>query len=130
MLKHGSHNIPINQNLNTKQGKHIQISENGELLKGHPASIGGGDKIEKQNSNKNVEKQKKLLNETENSGNIKAQEILKKRIDDGELTVTLNPVLQKNHSKNTHITGKSYFTIEDNEVQDIVTMEKINLEMN
>lgn len=31
--------------ITTKRGKHVEINNNGELLKGHPASIGGGQKI-------------------------------------------------------------------------------------
>lgn len=62
--------------ITTKSGKHIEIGENGELLKGHPASIGGKEKIgskkssEKEKQNKNAEKKKKSLKESENSGNI------------------------------------------------------------
>lgn len=33
--------------ITTKSGKHIKIGENGELLQGHPAAIGGGDRVAK-----------------------------------------------------------------------------------
>ena len=62
--------------ITTKSGKHIEIGENGELLKGYPASICGKNKItskkfsEKEKQNKSSEKKKKPLKESENGGNI------------------------------------------------------------
>lgn len=48
--------------ITTKSGKHIQIGESGELLKGHPAAIGGGKKIsEKVKTGEKSEKREKTV---------------------------------------------------------------------
>lgn len=48
--------------ITTKNGKHVQIGENGELLKGHPAAIGGGKKIgEKAKKGEKSEKREKTV---------------------------------------------------------------------
>lgn len=58
--------------ITTRRGKHVQIGKHGELLKGHPANIGGGDKVggkskEQQKPTKNKENK---LQEQKKSGNI------------------------------------------------------------
>lgn len=47
--------------ITTNQGKHIEIGNNGELLKGHPASIGGGQKIGSENKEQNPENKGKFV---------------------------------------------------------------------
>lgn len=54
--------------ITTKSGKHVQIGENGELLKGHPAAIGGGNKIT--NQQKKASKKEKTLISSEKGSNI------------------------------------------------------------
>lgn len=58
--------------ITTKSGKHIKISENGELLQGHPAAIGGESKIgeKSEKSKKTAENQGKELHEQKKNGNI------------------------------------------------------------
>lgn len=55
--------------ITTKSGKHIKIGENGELLQGHPAAIGGGDRIGKE-TKKAEKNQGKTLKHPEGNGNI------------------------------------------------------------
>ena len=99
----------------TVNGQHIEVNENEEQISGNPKVFGT---IEKQNNNSNS--QKKQLQNSPNDTNIKAKELLKNKIELGEITTKLNPDLQKNHSKDTHTSGRSYFEIEDSEVQQIV----------
>lgn len=50
-LKENSINVDARW-ITTEQGKHIEIGENGELLKGHPASIGKGQQIKNEEGKK------------------------------------------------------------------------------
>lgn len=104
--------------ITTKQGKHIQISENGELLKGHSASIGGGDKIQNPQSTqkKSSEKPKNELNKPVENVNIKSE------IEKRGYSIKLNPEKQGRHIKEAseYIQGRSYLTITVQEAQDIV----------
>ncbi|MCD7777925.1 MAG: polymorphic toxin type 50 domain-containing protein [Clostridiales bacterium] len=79
---------------------------------------------------KTVEEVKKEIgfveNEVENSSKsdiielTEKQKILQSKIDDGSVTTTLNPVMQRKHMEATREQGRSYFTVSIDKLQEIV----------
>jgi hypothetical protein len=48
------------------------------------------------------------------------QRVLQSKIDDGSITLNINPDMQKIHMQNSKKDGRSYFTISEEELQEIV----------
>ncbi len=66
-------------------------------------------------------KDKELANSAE-SGIIKNEEqkFLESKIKDGSITLNINPTMQQKHMEATRMSGKSYFTISTEELQEII----------